>query len=152
MRVSPDNFIRAETDQYFGNIAGAGGLGAFLHFRDFGALDQQLVIRQNRDTLYSAAVFDLDVGPLTVTLPDAGARFRSLQVITQDHYVPQVSYGSGRFTFERSEIGTRYVMLALRTLVDPNDPADLDAVYALQDGVVVEQAAPGTSRSRTGTR
>jgi hypothetical protein len=26
----------------------------------------------NRDTLYSAAVFDLDAGPVTITLPDAG--------------------------------------------------------------------------------
>jgi hypothetical protein len=37
-------------------------------------------------------VFDLDAGPVTVTLPDAGDRFLSLQVITEDHYVPEVIY------------------------------------------------------------
>jgi hypothetical protein len=141
--VSPDNFVRAETDQYFANISRS-GLGEFLHFRDFGPLDDQLVVRQNRDTLYSAAVFDLDAGPVSITLPDAGGRFRSLQVITQDHYVPEVSYTSGTHTFDRERIGTRYVMVALRTLVNPNDPTDLAAVHELQDGVVVEQAGTGT--------
>ena len=144
VHVSPDNFIRAESDQYFGNIVGGGGFGKFIHFRDFGSLDQQLVVRQNRDTLYSAAIFDLDAGPVTVTLPEAGTRFRSLQVITEDHYVPVVSYTAGRHTFDRATIGTRYVMLALRTLVDPNDTADVSAVHALQDGVAVEQAAVGS--------
>lgn len=141
--VSPDNFIRAETDQYFANISRS-GLGEFLHFRDFGPLDDQLVVRQNRDTLYSAAVFDLDAGPVSITLPDAGGRFRSLQVITQDHYVPEVSYTAATHTFDREGIGTRYMMVALRTLVNPNDPTDLAAVHALQDGVVVEQAGEGT--------
>lgn len=141
--VSPDNFVRAETDQYFANISRS-GLGEFLHFRDFGPLDDQLVVRQNRDTLYSAAVFDLDAGPVSITLPDAGGRFRSLQVITQDHYVPEVSYTSGTHTFDRERIGTRYVMVALRTLVNPNDPTDLAAVHELQDGVVAEQAGKGT--------
>ena len=144
MHVSPDNFIRAESDQYFGNIVRAGGLGVFVHFRDFGPLDDQLVVRQNRDTLYSAAVFDLDAGPVSITLPDAEGRFRSLQVITQDHFVPEVSYTAGTLTFDRETIGTRYMMVALRTLVNPNDPSDLAAVHALQDGVVVEQAGTGT--------
>jgi hypothetical protein len=38
-------------------------------------------VRPNRDTLYSFAVFDLDAGPVTITLPDAGKRFMSLMVI-----------------------------------------------------------------------
>ncbi|KMO78029.1 DUF1254 domain-containing protein [Mycolicibacterium chlorophenolicum] len=143
VHVSPDNFIRAESDVYFGNIVGAAGLGQFVHFRDFGPLDDQLVVRQNRDTLYSAAVFDLDAGPVTVTLPDAGGRFMAMQVITEDQYVPEVVYTAGRHTVDRQEIGTRYVMLAVRILVDPSDPEDLDAVHALQDALTVDQIAPG---------
>ncbi|SRX81847.1 hypothetical protein [Hyphomicrobium sp. MC1] [Mycolicibacterium parafortuitum] len=143
MRVSPDNFIRAESDLYFGNVVRDGALGSFTHYRDFGPLDNQLVVRQNRDTLYSAGVFDLDAGPVTVTLPDAGERFLSLQVITEDHYVPTVIYDCGAHTFDRAGIGTRYVMLALRILVDPNDAEDLAAVHALQDAVAVEQDSPG---------
>jgi hypothetical protein len=33
-------------------------------------------MRGNRDTLSSSAVFDLETGPVPITLPDAGKRFR----------------------------------------------------------------------------
>ena len=48
----------------------------------------------NRDTLYSAAVFDLDAGPVTITLPDPGKRFLSMQMIDEDEYTPEVLYGA----------------------------------------------------------
>jgi hypothetical protein len=41
----------------------------------------------------SMSLFDLDAGPLTVTLPDAGKRYLSLQVTDQDHYA-QVLFDS----------------------------------------------------------
>jgi hypothetical protein len=88
INVTPDNFVRAESDLYFGNLVKDGGFGKFHHIRELSPVDNQLVIRQNRDTLYSAGVFDLDVGPVAVTLPEAGDRFMSLQIITEDHYVP----------------------------------------------------------------
>jgi hypothetical protein len=141
--VSPDNFIRAESDLYFGNLVNDGGFGRFHHIRELSPIDNQLVIRQNRDTLYSAGVFDLDAAPLTVGLPDAGERFMSLQVVTEDHYVPQVIYSAGTHTFTREAIGTRYVMMAVRTLVDPNSSADIDAVHGLQDAITAEQDTIG---------
>jgi hypothetical protein len=144
IHVSPDNFIRAESDLYFGNVIKDDGFGKFHHIRELSPVDHQLVIRQNCDTLYSAGVFDLDAGPLTVGLPDAGERFMSLQVITEDHYVPQVIYSAGPHTFTRDAIGTRYVMMAVRTLVDPNDPGDIDAVHAMQDALTAQQASVGS--------
>jgi hypothetical protein len=143
MKVSTDNFIRAESDRYFGNLVAEGGIGRFTHFRELTPLDRQLVVRQNRDTLYSAAVFDLDAGPVTVVIPDSGSRFMSAQVITEDHYVPEVVYGQARLRLDREAIGTRYVVVAIRILVDPNDSADVDVVHALQDQVVVEQRSVG---------
>ena len=124
--VSPDNFIRAESDLYFGNVVKDGGLGKFAHNRELTPLDKQLVVRSNRDTLYSAAVFDLDAGPITISLPDPGGRFMSMQVITEDQYVPAVFYGRGRHTLTRDDVGTRYVMAVIRILVNPHDDADLD--------------------------
>jgi hypothetical protein len=141
--VSPDNFIRAESDLYFGNVVNDGGFGGFHHIRELSPIDNQLVIRQNRDTLYSAGVFDLDAGPLTIGLPDAGERFMSLQVITEDHYVPQVIYSADTHTFTRDAIGTRYVMMAVRTLVDPNSSADIDSVHRLQDAITADQDTIG---------
>jgi len=115
VNVTADNFTRAETDSYFANIVkNAGGVGRFFHRREIEPIDNQIVIRGNRDTVYSAGVFDLDAGPLTVTLPNAGNRFMSLIVIDQDQYTPAVYYG-GSHSFDRQQIGTRYLMLALRT-------------------------------------
>ena len=143
--VTADNFTRAETDTYFANIVKqAGGPGKFFHRREIEPIDNQIVIRGNRDTVYSAAVFDLDAGPVTVTLPDAGGRFMSMIVIDEDEYTPAVYYGAGSHTFTRQQIGTRYLMLALRTFVDPNNPADLKTVHALQDAVKVSQQGTGS--------
>ncbi len=64
-------------------------------------------MRPNRDTLYSHAVFDLDAGPATITLPEAGKRFMSMIVIDEDHYVPEVVYGAGDYTVTREQIGRR---------------------------------------------
>jgi hypothetical protein len=144
--VTADNFTRAETDTYFAQIVkSAGGVGKLFHRRDIEPIDNQIVIRGNRDTIYSAAVFDVDAGPATVTLPDAGSRFMSMIVIDEDQYTPAVYYGAGSHTFTREQIGTRYLMLALRIFVDPNDPGDIEKVHALQDAVEVEQSGgPGT--------
>jgi hypothetical protein len=142
--VTVDNFARAESDLYFSNIVKDGGFGKFMHRREPAAIDNQTVIRLNRDTLYSAAIFDLEAGPVTITLPDAGKRFMSLLAINEDHYVPAVSYG-GATTFTREKVGTRYMVIAIRTFVDPADPKDVEQVHALQDAIKIDQAGgPGT--------
>ncbi|KUL94616.1 hypothetical protein DK26_16995 [Bosea sp. WAO] len=141
--VGVDNFIRAESDLYLGNMVRDGGFGKFLHRREPASIDDQTVIRLNRDTLYSAAVFDLDAGPVTIKLPDAGKRFMSMQVINQDHYVPAVYYGAGSHTLTRSNVGTRYAIVGIRTLVDPKDPKDVQQVHALQDAIKVSQKSAG---------
>ncbi|GAB3346296.1 DUF1214 domain-containing protein [Marilutibacter aestuarii] len=142
--VTVDNFIRAESDTYLAVTAKeAGGLGRISHRREPASIDNQTVIRLNRDTLYSSAVFDLDAGPATVVLPDAGTRFQSLMFVNQDHYA-WTEYGAGPHTVTRDKAGTRYVVAAIRTLVDPNDPADLEEVHRLQDAITLEQQAPGT--------
>ena len=141
--VTVDNFIRAETDMYFGGIVKDGAFGKFTHRREPVNVDKQTVIRPNRDTLYSHAVFDLDAGPVTITLPDAGKRFMSLMIINQDHYVPAVFYGAGSHTLTKASIGTRYVEAVVRTLVDPNDPKDVQKVHALQDKLTATQKSAG---------
>lgn len=142
--VTVDNFVRAESDLYIGNLAKeSGGLAKLLHHREPAPIDAQTVIRLNRDTLYSSAVFDLDAGPVTVTLPDAGSRFMSLMAISQDHYAVTV-YGAGQHVFDKDQIGTRYMLIGIRTLVDPNDPKDVADVHKLQDAISVSQSGTGT--------
>lgn len=143
VRVTLHNFVRAESDTYFAKMIGDGGFAKFAHERELAPLDRQTVIRMNRDTLYSYAVLDLAAAPATVVLPDAGPRYMAIQVINQDHYTLDVLYQPGPHRFEQATVGTRYVMLLVRTLVNPNDPADVRAVHALQDGLKVEQADGG---------
>ena len=66
--VTADNFNRAETDMYFGKRVKGGGIGNLSHSRELNLTDLP-VVRPNRDTLYSGAVFDYDAGPVTITLP-----------------------------------------------------------------------------------
>jgi len=138
--VNVHNFIRAETEFYFKTRA----FGELKHSRDMAAIDKQDVVRMNRDTLYSSGVFDLEAAPVTITLPDAGKRFMSMQVISQDHFTTEVVYGPGTFTYTKDKIGTRYVFLLVRTLANPEDPADLKAANAVQDAIKLEQASTGT--------
>lgn len=143
IRVTPDNFRRAETDLYFGNFVKDGALGRFVHRREPTSIDDQDVVRMNRDTLYSSAVFDLDAGPVTITMPDPGTRFMSLQVWDEDEYCPLVAYGAGTHTLTREEIGTRYAAVAVRTFVDPSDAEDVRRVHALQDLIGLEAPRQG---------
>lgn len=141
--VTTDNFVRAETDLCFGNMIKEGGLGQFFHNREPTPLDQQVIVRMNRDTIYSSAVFDLGAAPVTITVPDPGDRFMSMMIMDEDEYVLTVLYRAGRYTYSWDMIGTRYLCVIVRTFVDPGDPADLKKVHALQDAIKVEQKSPG---------
>ena len=91
--------------------------GAFgdklVHYRAPVAIDQQPVVRTNRDTLYSFVVLDLDAGPATVTLPrgftaaDGGPRFMSMLLISEDHYMEPVVYAPAKVTVDKKMMGTR---------------------------------------------
>jgi hypothetical protein len=141
--VTVENFIRAETDSYLVGLVNGGRFGKFLHRREPISADSRGVIRPNRDTLYSLAVFDLDAGPVTISLPDAGDRYMSMQVIDEDHFTPGAVHGAGSYTFSRQNVSTRYIVGGVRTLVDPTNPKDIDEVHALQDAIKVSQNGPG---------
>lgn len=139
IRVTVDNYRRAESDASLVATVKMDGFGKLTHFREPTPIDKQFVIRPNRDTLYSNAVFDLDAGPVTITLPDAGKRFMSLQLIDEDQYTPAVYYGAGDYSLTKEKIGTRYVQASVRTLVNAADPNDVKAVHGLQDAIKVSQ-------------
>ena len=141
-RVTADNYVRAESDiQMRGYIEKLNNFGKFAHLRELYDVNNQVTVRANRDTLYSIGVFDL-TSPLTVTLPDTKGRYQSLMVVNQDHSI-WAFYGSKTGTLTEENVGTRYVMLVLRTFADPYDEKDMKAAHRLQDAVVFEQADIG---------
>lgn len=141
--VTVDNFVRAETDMTFDRFVKQGAFGKIFHIRKPTPIDKQDVIRMNRDTLYSVGVFDLS-SPVTITKPETGGRFLSMQIINQDHSMLPVEHGSGTFAFSQEKIGTRYVAIIFRTFFDANNSADITAANDIQDKIVSEQLNRGT--------
>lgn len=132
--VNVKNFNRAESDLMFSRLSTGFGLGQWNHTYELKPLDDQPIIRQNRDTLYSSVVVDVR-DDVTVTLPDAGERYISVWVLSQDHYGPVILRDAGEHVLTRELIGSDYAVLVVRILVDPADPADIAEVNRLQDAL-----------------
>ena len=136
--VTIHNYVRAETDVQMQTYAEKFDcFGKFFHVRGAYDVTSTDTIRPNLDTIYSWGVFDVS-SPLTVELPDPGDRYQSLMVVTQDHSI-WAEYGPKTVVFDQDSVGTRYVLLLIRTFLDPNDEADVKGAQALQDAVKVTQ-------------
>ena len=147
--VNVDNFARAETD------------------RMFAALQQQAAASTSCTTIASRRRWTSSpssgrTGTRSTparswTLgwrdPDAAgqrARYLSVMVVNEDHYINRILHEPGTHELTVDEYDTDYVLVAARTLVDPNDPADVAAVNALQDQMRLE--AGSARRSLPGLR
>lgn len=143
LTVTATNYVRAESDlQMRGYVETFDSFGKLVHSRDPYDVENQITVRGNRDTLYSFGVFDL-TSPVTIKLPETGGRYQSLMIVNQDHSLVGV-YGPRTITLTQDMVGTQYVILTVRTFMDPTDQEDIRAAHALQDAVVVEQADIGT--------
>ena len=142
-RVTVENFARAESDTYFREQINAYGLdvGELNHIREPTTPENQDVIRQNQDTLYSGILLDLSK-PVKFTLPDIGDRYMSMHLVNQDHYV-FVESNPGTYDLTEANVGTRFAQVIIRTFADPNDPEDLKKAHAAQDGIKVEGGGKG---------
>lgn len=133
--VTLENYEVAESDLAFYNITKLVGMNRFFHFPT-GAfdLDNQTVVRMNRDTYYSGAIIDTTQGA-TITIPETNGRYLSVMVVQNDHYIDQVFLEPG--THEISS-DTDFAMVAMRIRVNQSDPEDDDAIAALRAGVKLE--------------
>lgn len=138
--VNVDNFVRAESDRMFAAIAQqAGGVGKWSHGFTPTPIEQQPIIRMNRDTLYSASVVDISSGA-TLTIPNVGDRYMSVMIVNRDHYINRIFHAAGEYSLTMEEFDTDYVMVAARILVDPEDANDVAAVNALQQQLQLSSA------------
>ncbi len=135
--VTVENFVRAESDRMLASLqSAAGGVNRFKHNRVPTPIDDQPVIRMNRDTLYSSAVLDISAGA-TITVPPGGDRYASVMVVNQDHFINRIFHGAGEHPLTVEEYETPWVGVAARILVDPADEHDVATVNALQDQFAV---------------
>lgn len=140
-------------------------MNVFGHMRNLANHTSRAVTTPNNDTFYSTAQVDLSSGPVTVTLPAAGDRYISLQLM--DAYTNSFAIlgtrttgpDGGTFTLvgpNDSAEGaavvrcpTNHVWALARILVD--GPDDAEAARAVQRGVSMQGPAmetPGPFASR----
>ena len=139
VKVTPETFIRAETDARFaGTIKRAGGVNRPGHFRVPTPLDAQIVMRMNRDTIYTPTVVDTSKGA-TITVPENLPKDRLITIlpIDNDHYSPGLiptTPGTHKIPGD-----TKYMMVIVRLQVfNPKDPAELAMLNKLQDQFVIK--------------
>ena len=130
-----ENYEVAESDLAFYNITKLVGMNTFFN-SPTGALDldNQTVVRMNRDTYYSGAIIDTTQGA-TVTIPETNSRYLSVMVVQNDHYIDQVFLEPGTHEITSE---TDFAMVAMRIRANQSDPADDEAIAALRAGVKLE--------------
>jgi hypothetical protein len=130
--VTLDNYETAESDLAFTNITKIVGSNEFFHFPvEAFDLDNQTVVRMNRDTIYSGAIVNVSEGA-TVTLPESDGRYMSAMIVQNDHYIDQVFKTPGDHAVDAD---TKFVMVAIRIRANINDPEDGDKIRALQQAI-----------------
>jgi len=135
--VTPETYIRAETDRQFGIVVKmAGGVNKAFHFRRPTPLDKQNIVRMNRDTLYSMALVDTSQGA-TITVPELPKdRYASVYLVDNDHYCPFVIYSSGTHELPRD---TQYLGVGVRIQVfNPKDEDEVALINKLQDQFIIQ--------------
>lgn len=134
------NFARVETLRMFAAIsANAGGANRWNHYRVPTPIDQQTIIRMNRDTLYSAAIIDVSEGA-TITIPETAGRYVSVMLVSEDHFINRVLHDPGEHRLTAEELGSEFVLAAARILVDSESVEDVQVVNGLQDQLTVASA------------
>ena len=107
--VTLGTFARAETARMFRDLqAVAGGPDRWHHNRVPTSLDQQTVVRMNRDTLYSFAVVDLG-HRAELVVPQSGGRYISVMAVTEEHHINKVFHDAGVHVLDPAVLGSRFL-------------------------------------------
>ena len=148
--VTDDNYALAETQIIFADYVkkiaaatGTNGVGVFMHNKAGADPKDRTVMRINFDTLYSFAVVDL-AEDATLTMPETDGRYQSAWIISEEHYNPMAFTSPGAHLLTEENVGTAYVMIAMRTQANTADPADLANANALQEKITLEQKDRGS--------
>ncbi|MFV0522074.1 MAG: DUF1254 domain-containing protein [Mangrovibacterium sp.] len=140
IKVNEKNFTIAETDRYFEKHAAKYGVNKFRHSKEYSTVENQVVIRENRDCLYSHAVVDVTEGA-TIKNPEWN-KYAVMQVIDENQYTIDVLYPGQERTFTTKDLtmGT-HVWLNCRTEVLPETPEGYADAYKHQNAMVIDAKA-----------
>ena len=134
VQVNKKNYPTVETSrQLVVQIKRAGGINKLDRWDGITKLDNQPIIRLNQDTVYSMGVVDTSKGA-TITLPDAGNRFMSVQFVDEHHYVYAAKYGAGTFEIPNK---TDYMYVNVRIASETGTAEEDKLIAELQKKIVI---------------
>lgn len=142
--ITLDNYVAAETELNFTRVASQAGINTFLH-KEAVTMENQEVIRSNRDVLYSLAVVDVREGA-TFTVQDSG-RYQVIHIIDENHLFHQVVNEGELFHVSKDDLsGGEYVYLLSRTKIIGND---IDEAKEVQKRMTIDSksAVPYTKNN-----
>ncbi len=133
--VTVENFSRVAFDlQAVSVITKANGINNW-HINKLPIFaDKQPTTYVNRDMLYLLSVIDIQKGA-QISAPSIQNRYMSFSVINRDGYTKKVFHGDGIHSLNREEIGTDFVYVVGRIMVDAESPKDLLMANSIQDNI-----------------
>ncbi|KZZ53404.1 lytic murein transglycosylase, partial [Oleiphilus sp. HI0122] len=135
--VDERNFTIAETDLYMANHSKEHPVNTFRHSREMSSIDNQFVVRENRDVMYSHAVVDISQGA-TLTNPEWDV-FSVIQVIDENQYTIASIYPGEEKTFTPKDVALgSHLFLNMRTGVRSLDEKGYKEAHAHQDAVMIK--------------
>lgn len=138
--VTLENFTIAETDLYMSDHLAEHAINTIRHSREPSGPENQFVITENKDVLYSHAVVDTE-GGVTITNPDWDY-LSMIQIIDEAHYTLHVLYAGESVTLTPQDLTTgRYLFLNMRTGLKSTDAAGLKQAHDHQDGFLIQAAS-----------
>ena len=133
--VTVENFARVAFDlQSISVINGADGINNWQINKLPIFPDNQPTTYVNRDMLYLLAVIDIKNGA-QISAPLVDDRYMSFSVINRDGYTKKLFHGGGIHMLSKDEIGTDFVHVVGRIMVDPENPQDLLEVNSIQNNI-----------------
>jgi hypothetical protein len=127
--VTKENYVEAETDWYFSGVQNNAGVNTWMHDAPVG-IDNQQVIRSNRDVVYSIAIVDVSQGA-TFTVPNS-EHYQIIHLMDEQHLSHQVVSRGESLTINADDINGEYVYLLARTKIAGNDTAERQAQLKIE--------------------
>ena len=135
--VTEKNFTVAETDLYMSRHVKDHPVNTVRHSRKPSNKDEQFVIRENQDVLYSHAVVDISKGA-TLTNP-AWDVYSSIQVLDENQYTIAVVYSGESVTITPDMVAFgEHVFLNIRTGLRSLDEKGFSEAHKHQDNYIIK--------------
>lgn len=145
--VDRSNFVVAETDHYFTNHVRSHPVNTIRHSRAYSDVHNQVVIRENKDCLYSHAVVDVSESAV-ITNPDWD-KYSIIQIMDENQYSFAHLYPGDTLTITPDMVSLgSHVWLNIRTEVRPENGDGYYDAHNHQDAYTIEAASAKPYQSK----